>query len=583
MSTKRIRRTRHRAAPRTLTAPAPLAAQAVAAVTAIAPTAAEAVEEPILAADEIQGNILPGFGTLSMGLLGLRITRDADSEAHARRWLRELAPLVTTLAQMHQQREVRRAVAKATRVRPAAPNVFLNVALSPSALPPLGLVLPASSAVASFLKGMNGHDLQDEKDLHGVPVGWVMGATPETTPDIFLILGCDDAAALDHALNTLAAHTGAGTGLSVIYRDTGHRLPDDREHFGFRDGLSQPGVRGRLSEHPEDFLTRRLLSPTDPLASRFSRPGEPLIWPGQFLFGYPVHLDDDSPGAEARPPVEWMRNGSILVFRRLQQDVAAFRNFAQSQAQPLGQQLGKPVTAEDVQAWIVGRWPDGQPLSRFPAAPVPGAPVPDHMELNHFDYGFDTPDVATLEGRVISGVVNDDAGLRCPHFAHIRKVNLRDKLTDQGPSHRFRILRRGIPYGSPWQPGETEAPDRGLLFLSYQKDIEAFLTLSTNWMNSPNAPEGHGHDLLLGQSQNGRAAVLFRPACPAAQIQASLAQRWIRATGGGFFFSPSVSVLKRLNARVSLLTTKRGVKYRSGEVIRHEAAGIVADPTAASE
>ena len=53
---------------------------------------------------------------------------------------------------------------------------------------------------------------------------------------------------------------------------------------------------------------------------------------------------------------------------------------------------------------------------------------------------------------VIAGVTGDDDAVRCPHFAHIRKVNLRDKLTDQGPSFRFRMLRRGIPYGAAFRP-----------------------------------------------------------------------------------------------------------------------------------
>jgi deferrochelatase/peroxidase EfeB len=106
-------------------------------------------------------------------------------------------------------------------------------------------------------------------------------------------------------------------------------------------------------------------------------------------------------------------------------------------------------------------------------------------------------------GQQISGAPGDNGALRCPHFAHVRKVNLRDKLTDQGPSFRFRILRRGIPYGAPWTDGEAEAPDRGLLFLSYQRDLQAFMTLSSAWMNRPGAPEQAGHDFLVGQNASG--------------------------------------------------------------------------------
>ncbi|MBJ8205851.1 hypothetical protein JDS91_32245, partial [Bacillus cereus] len=58
------------------------------------------------------------------------------------------------------------------------------------------------------------------------------------------------------------------------------------EHFDYKDGISQPGIRGLKSDKPEDFLTARLIDPNDERAQSFSKPGEPLIWPGQFVLGY---------------------------------------------------------------------------------------------------------------------------------------------------------------------------------------------------------------------------------------------------------------------------------------------------------
>ena len=59
-------------------------------------------------------------------------------------------------------------------------------------------------------------------------------------------------------------------GLKKIYEETGHDLSyygDEakrgHEHFGFKDGISHPGVRGRLSDNPTDYLTPR---PGDPLS-----------------------------------------------------------------------------------------------------------------------------------------------------------------------------------------------------------------------------------------------------------------------------------------------------------------------------
>lgn len=508
------------------------------------------IEEPILEADEIQGNILPGFGTMHQALLGLRITDAAGGTTHARRWLRELCPLITTLRQLHTVRETRRAVAKATGVRPVRPEVLLNAALSAPALPLLGL--PADNLPPLYMHGMALADLQDESDANGRPAGWKFGATAQTTPHVMLIVGADEFEALRVAVDCLKASTGSGSGFEVIYEDEGKRLPQDREHFGFRDGLSQPGVRGRLDDHPESFVTRRTFESTNPLARRFSRPGEPLLWPGQFLFGYQAHLDDDdeTPGLEAKPPQKWMRNGSFLVVRRLRQDVAALRAFAQSQAHSVSAQLGRTVSSDEIEAWLVGRWPDGEPLVRSPTAPAPGQ-VAIEQSLNHFDYAAAVPDATVLdeEQRIrISSAPGDLDAERCPHFAHIRKVNLRDAPNDQGrPGLHFRLLRRGIPYGPPWTHAEVDAVDRGLLFLAYLRDLESFMTLSATWMNSASAPEGHGHDLLVGQQRTGRVGVRFPLAPSPATLEAPPAtQQWIRATGGGFFFAPAKSVFLNL-------------------------------------
>ena len=511
------------------------------------------IEEPILDADEIQGNILPGFGTLHQALLGLRITEAAGGAMHARRWLRELAPLITSLRQLHEVREMRRAVAKATGERPLRPEVLLNAALSAPALPLLGL--PAENLPPLFLHGMAVANLQDENDAAGVPVDWKFGATAETTPHVLVIVGADTPEALRFAVGSLKASTGPGSDFEVIYEDEGRRLPDDREHFGFRDGISQPGVRGRLDEHPESFVTRRYFDPADPLARRFSRPGEPLLWPGQFIFGYATHLDDDDerPGLKLKPPQDWMLNGSFLTVRRLQQDVAAFRAFAQRQSGNVSAQLGRSVSADEIEAWLVGRWRDGEPLVRCPVAPAPGH-VSVEPSLNHFDYAAPVPDATVLhEGQPIRivGAPGDLDARRCPHFAHVRKVNLRDGPNDQGrPGLHFRLLRRGIPYGPAYVEGENVRADRGLLFLAYHRDIDSFITLSATWMNSAGAPEGHGHDLLVGQRlDTARTATRFPNDPPSARLEAPAAERWIRATGGGFFFAPAKSVFRKLSLR----------------------------------
>lgn len=497
-------------------------------------TGDDASGEPLLAVDEIQGNVLPGFGANFMTFIGLKIA--AGAEASARRWLRSLEPCVTTLRQMTTVREVRRAVARATGIRPAMPDLLLNVALSYSALEAFGL--DVSGVEPIFRRSMREANFHDPEGVE-----WALGDTPEKTADVLLIIGSDVETIVTEYEQSLM---GRIEGLHPIYVERGAGLVGDVEHFGFRDGISQPGVRGRLSARPDHVLTRRYFEAGDPRATTHARPGQPLVWPGQFVFGYPVQVEDEpeTPGLIADPPVPWMLNGSYMVYRRLSQDVAAFRRFASDHAPTVSQKLGRNVSADELQAMIVGRWPDGTPLVRSPERPDPATADNDDL-INFFSFADDEPDArVVVDGKSMSvpGAPGDDAASRCPHFAHIRKVNLRDKGTDKGSPLLFRILRRGIPFGFPFVEGEEDGIDRGLLFVSYQRNLELqFMTLVETWMNAPDAPEGFGHDLLVGQSATPRFGDLHNGE---RLVDAPAPTSWIVTTGGGFFFSPAVSVLR---------------------------------------
>ena len=144
-------------------------------------SAPELADEPVLAMEEIQGNVIPGFGTSHLELIGLRI--ETGQSAAARTWLRELTPLITTAAHAWLAREVRRAVAKTTGVAPARDGVFLNVLLSHEGATLLGLPTAAIND-GLFRAGMSHADLQDPADPQGRPIEWKFGDAPETTPHV---------------------------------------------------------------------------------------------------------------------------------------------------------------------------------------------------------------------------------------------------------------------------------------------------------------------------------------------------------------------------------------------------------------
>jgi hypothetical protein len=131
--------------------------------------------------------------------------------------------------------------------------------------------------------------------------------------------------------------TASEHGLTVLLSERGDTLPGQlagHEHFGFKDGISQPGIRGARSTVSGDEITPRYLAADDPHAALFGKPGQPLVWPGQFLLGEPRQDPQDpkvpAPASTAFP--QWARLGSYVVVRRLAQDVVGFWDWMGSAA-----------------------------------------------------------------------------------------------------------------------------------------------------------------------------------------------------------------------------------------------------------
>ena len=393
--------------------------------------------------------------------------------------------------------------------------------------------------------------LGDEVDAAGRPVGWAVGDRPETTPDLFVVLGGETEAVV------------AGRGVTprgprrprrcCLPRGR-RRLDGDTEHFGFVDGISQPGVRGTVDGVAP--LTERAYPDDHPLAAAYARPGQPLVWPGQFVFGYPTQrADDPSPGHPQGKGDPLLENGSILVFRRLRQDVAGFRTGMERLVQAFAAK-GLTVDAATAGAWCVGRWPDGTPLTLSPSRPDAEI-ASDTLRRNGFWY--DEPlTAATLHDRsgaslAFPGAGADPGGQACPFFAHIRKVNPRDQIVDQGSNGvtlRLQMLRRGIPYGRPW-PGAEDGADRGLLFMAYQTSIEnQFQRLMKLWVNNAHAPPpGEGIDPVIGvPPTSGGRPLIRRRTGGVNPAKVLLSGRWVTTTGAGYFFAPGIDALRRIVA-----------------------------------
>lgn len=520
-------------------------------------------DEPILDIDDIQGNVLTGFNKDYQLLVALKLS-DVPS---ARNWLRRILPGVNTLAEVGHFN----AVFRMRRARLGHDPIGLiatwaNIAFSHAGLAALTSAQEADGVPdEAFKEGMAARAgiLGDAPPPEKIDptADWVIGGTGNV-PDVLLIIASDDPDQLSKALGRLqpAAADGAGPP-QIIWQEMGLTRRDlpGHEHFGFRDGISQPGVRGRISGSSSGFLTPRLLdgSPLDDM--EFSAPGQPLIWPGQFVFGYPA-TDRSSGGPAPLPALNppWLRNGSLLVFRRLRQNVAAFSQFLRTTAPQLAQNPAfAGITDARLGALIVGRWQSGAPILRAPTAddPALGASSPAN---NDFLFTVDTPVPEFKPGQPRVSIPfptasADPNGFVCPHAAHIRKVNPRDQDSDKGDKFDTltrRILRRGIPFGAPSaDPLVDDGVDRGLHFLCYQTSIvEQFELLQTDWANSLINPKPSGVDLIIGQVPGVQRQFELDTA-DGGSTTFSASQPFVATTGGGYFFAPSINALRNIIAR----------------------------------
>lgn len=510
---------------------------------------------------DIQGNVLPGFNKDHQHFLFLRIC-DVKGAKH---FLTALLPRISTMGEVLAFRRLYRSKRFLLgRHHTSLCSTWVNIAFSRRAIAQLSTPADADAfGDRSFQLGLAARSsyLGDPTaSTHaGAPPSWKIGG-PKHDADIVVILASDHVSVLDD-LVALVTHQAQHAGLELMFEQRGDTLAGDlrgHEHFGFKDGISQPGVRGKLSAAPGDYLTPRYIDAADPRRLFMAKPGQQLVWPGQFLLGEPRQSTEDqvnSTAAAVNFPA-WARRGSYLVVRRLRQDVPAFYAFVARGAARTG------LTPERFAAMLIGRWPSGAPLLRVPAGDNP-ALGDDDFANNHFLFDDDTrPSSLTpipgYPGDTYPQAAADFLAQVCPHFAHIRKVHPRDTATEMGkPADSFvrLILRRGIPYGPqlvgvPHPKADLIGADRGLMFLSYVGSIEdQFEFLQRRWANASTQPNVGGFDPVIGQNgrQGSRARFIDVPT-PAGTVRLRMKHEWVTPTGGGYFFAPTLTAIRTVLA-----------------------------------
>jgi deferrochelatase/peroxidase EfeB len=345
------------------------------------------------------------------------------------------------------------------------------------------------------------------------------------------LLFAKDPQTIDEAWERLRPSTAAA---SVCHLIDAYLPPDGKEHFGFRDGISQPIIRfsKRDYETPEPDRALHVVEAGEfilgyenengrmPVSPSVSRPRDsgnrlgPLA--RRSRWGRWRHLD----GLR-----DFGRNGTYLVLRQLHQDVPAFRQFLKATA-------GADETRQEhLAARMVGRWRSGTPLA---LSPDEDRQLPDE-DLNRFGY-----------------FAQDSCGYRCPVGAHVRRGNPRDSTSEiDGETHALervnfhRLLRRGRLYGPPVQAVEvpsTNPVQRGLMFLCLNADLRRqFEFVQQTWVNSNKFGGLYGEDdPLVGRGSS------FTVQRPEGHERVDGLQRFVTVKGGAYFFMPGIRALQCL-------------------------------------
>jgi Dyp-type peroxidase family len=391
--------------------------------------------------------------------------------------------------------------ALAGATNPSNEEAWVSVALTFQGLKALGVPQDSlDSFPLPFRQGMAARaDLLGDVG-ENAPEHW---EKPLGTPDVHLAICAlaPDAERLEAVIARARKSFQEIPGVTAIWRQDCHALPTEKEAFGFRDGISHPAVEG--SGVPG----------SNPLEQPFKA--------GEFILGYP----DEAGDLPQMPSPEVLgKNGTYIVFRKLHQNVAAFRQFLKTNS-------SSPEAEDLLGAKMIGRWQSGAPLSKCPIHDDPELGA-DQKRNNDFLFEED-----------------DAKGIKTPPGSHIRRMNPRDAKIS-GFARRHRMIRRGTSYGPMLPPGvlEDDGAERGLAFVFVGASLERqFEFVQAEWVNKGSFFHGPGGDKDPIMGANDGKDGFTIPQQPIRRRLHGL-PAFVTTRGGEYFFAPGMRALSWLAA-----------------------------------
>jgi Dyp-type peroxidase family len=375
------------------------------------------VTNTMLELDDIQSGVLrPRPAPYVATYIALRI----DERKAGRELMSRVAAVVTSAA------------------HPESPlaDTWVSVALTYQGLKALGVPQDSLDSFSwEFRQGMAARALDLGDVGESDPQRW---EKPLGSPDVHVIIVAvsPNATRLEEVLARARKTYQSMSGIEAIWRQDCHALPNEKEPFGFKDGISHPAIEG--SGIPG------------------TNPREQPLKAGEFVVGYA----DELGGTQRTVPEILGRNGTYVVFRKLHQRVAEFRKYLRTNSKSIEEE-------ELLAAKMMGRWRSGAPLALCPFHDDPELGA-DARRNNDFLFEADDP-----------------GGFKTPAGSHIRRTNPRDSSI-AGFARIHRMIRRGTAYGPPLPEGvlQDDGADRGLMFAFVGANIgRQFEFVQSEWIN----------------------------------------------------------------------------------------------------
>ena len=468
--------------------------------------------QPML--EDLQGNILKSHERDYSAHIFIKFKADSDA---ARKWIRYFAQGFVTSA----QKQLNDTVTDKESNSQGVGRLFANFFLSYSGYKALGFNLKITNGIEfpspAFKVGMRTF----QPVLNDPPVDeWEEGFHQKI--HALILLADDNPDYLEEQAKKVIEEVGdvadiVNTEVGIVLRN---KQGQAIEHFGFRDGVSQP----LFLKEDIDKTKKQGIDQWDSSASL-----------NLVLVKDPFGQGDNS-------------FGSYLVYRKLEQDVQGFKAAEQELAKKL-RLSGK--NAERAGALVVGRFKDGTPVTL--------SPEEKSLDPNFNNFNYD----------------DDLDGSKCPFHAHIRKANPRgdknhkEETLQEQRNHR--IARRAVSYSEKsdvrdkslsqlsqfqnqlrhlrkvtLQPAADEKV--GLLFMCFQSDIfNQFMFMQKNWSNNQHFVKYKaGVDAVTGRMKQ----VVDGQNWPKEWGKPNKVQfdfsHFVTPKGGEFFFAPSISFLKTI-------------------------------------